>query len=234
MNFKIANNHLIACVSTNAGQKACVVDTGSPSTFFFDDGVTEYTLDGRTHAITPSPLLQMARAQRTSIEGLTGTRVDGFIGMDSMGRFQNMQIDFPGHEIRFDSPLPAGVGATRMRSFMGLPIFEVSFMGKTMEAAFDSGAMHSFVTTRTAATLGLGMPKGTLHDFNPILGTFAATMYEATVAVGGTDLGTNTIAVSETYDEVLALLGVKAFVGLSSLSRNRVVLSFASGSVYVY
>ena len=83
MELKLINNHIVMTVETDLGNKACVFDTGSPFTFFFDD-VTEFSLDGTVFNVGQNPMTFMIRQFRHQIEEMIGTPIDGFIGVESI------------------------------------------------------------------------------------------------------------------------------------------------------
>ena len=95
-----------------------------------------------------------------------------------------------------------------------------------MKAAFDSGAMYSFVASHVVEKLGLKPLNQTIMDFNPMFGTFEISLFNGEIKVGTADLGQQTIAIGSCYDQSLQMLGIDAFVGIDALKNSEVSISF--------
>ncbi len=232
MHFQLTKNHIILDVATDIGHAACVLDTGSPFTFFFNSAGS-YTIDGETRAVTPNLLAGMMANQREPIENLIGTRIDGIIGSDFMSAGGEVYIDFPRSEVFFGAERIDGSRSVAMQSILGLPVFNVSFGGVEVAAGYDTGAMHPFVTQSLLQSADLTPTERTFEDFNPMLGSFEPALYRGNIAVGGADLGEKDIAISPAYDDVCAMLGVQAFVGNSALRDHAICLSYRTQRVEV-
>ncbi len=234
MTIKIINNHIILDVMTNVGIKTCVFDTGSPITFFFDDSVDTYTINQQQMRVVPHFMQVMIEAYQASIEKLVGIHVDGFIGADCAMHYGEVLIDCNSLKLHFGEVDVDKTHAVPMRNIRGLPIFCVSLKDIVVEAAFDSGAMYSFVKTDLISELQLSSPIGIYEDFNPMLGSFQASLYQEEVIIGNLNLGVQKIAVSPIYDQPLNLLGVKSFIGLDTIRNGSIWLSYRTNQLTVY
>jgi hypothetical protein len=224
MELKLINNHILVTVETNLGSKVCVFDTGSPFTFFFDN-IREYSIDGRTINVSPTPMAAMLSQFRPKIEEMIGIAIDGFIGSDSIKNY-NVVINFPNKELNISSNDLRSGNYVSMSDIYGLPIFEISINGIVMKAAFDSGAMYSFVASHVVEKLGLKPLNQTIMDFNPMFGTFEISLFNGEIKVGTAVLGQQTIAIGSCYDQSLQMLGIDAFVGIDALKNSEVSISF--------
>ncbi len=232
--IRFESNHILTDVQTNKGKKTCVVDTGAPLTFFYDK-VKEYAIDGTTHGITYlGNIAKFAAPSRESVEKLIGTKIDGFIGSDVMRRCGNILIDFRTRDICFPPSPPPLWRAMPMENLMGVPLFNASFNGHETRAAFDTGAMYSFVSRQFAQEIGLAPSYSTFTDYHPGHGSFEAELHRGVVAIGGMDIGTHNIATAPYYDTVLSLMKVEAFLGIDTLRDNcAILLSYIDGKVYI-
>ncbi len=232
MKIDIVNNHILAKVQTNLGQKTCVVDTGSPITFFFDE-VTAFEIDSSTHEVSPLTALTNFAVNRNEIENLIGQRIDGFIGSDLMRRYGDVFIDFPSYEIHFGENFPSLDNVLQMDVVMGVPVFNVSFNKLDLRTAFDSGAMYSFVSQATAQEINLEKTGETLQDFHPGFGAYEIELFKGNVSIGKVNLGMHLIGTAPHYNEVLRLLGVGAFIGIDTLKENSILLSYARKEISI-
>lgn len=224
MNFRLINNHILINIETNLGDKVCVFDTGSPLTFFFDN-VSEYTIEGRTYSVRPNPLAAMLAMVKPKIEEMIGAAIDGFIGTDLILN-NSVVINFPNKELHITSDKLQFGNSDPMSDIHGLPIFEISINGVKLRAAFDSGAMYSFVSSNSVDKLGLKPLNRTFKDFNPMFGAFEISLFNGEIKVGETNLGLQTIAIGSGYDQSLQMIGVDAFIGNDALKNSEVGISF--------
>ncbi len=88
MDLRIVSNHVLVDVHTDLGVKTCVVDTGSPLTFFYD-AVKEYYLNEAVHTPRPAPPI----ASGVNDAQLVGERIDGFIGSHSIATSSHFNND---------------------------------------------------------------------------------------------------------------------------------------------
>ncbi len=235
MKIEIVNNHVIGEVDTNLGTKRCMVDTGSPITFFFDGAVGQYSIDGEFYEITPfSRILRPALPGRDGVERLVGTAIDGFIGSDRMVESGDVLIDFPGGTMAFGIGRPAHGRLLPMEPVMGVPTFGVAIGGRGMRAALDTGAMYSFLGSHMAREIGLAPAHRTIEDFHPGHGSFEAGLHETGVSVLGMDLGVHEVGTAGHYDTVLGMMGVEAFIGVEALTSTRLFLSYATGEASIW
>lgn len=225
MNFKLINNHILITIETNVGNKVCVFDTGSPLTLFFDDNVREYSIDGKTYSACQSQMAAMLTQFRPRIEKMIGVPIDGFIGTDIIMN-SSIVINFPNKKLEISSDNILLENGVRMDNIHGLPIFDISINGRVLRAAFDSGAMYSFVASHFVEELGLVSLNNTIMDFNPMFGEFEISLFNGEIKIGDTNLGTQTIAIGSGYDESLQMLGVDAFIGNDTLKNSEVCISF--------
>ncbi len=229
MELRIANNHPLIEVQTNLGPKTCVVDTGSPFTFFYDDNVREYHLNGAVHTPRQAPPI----ASGVNDTQLIGERIDGFIGSDIMALCGDVLFDFIGREIIFGEAQRTFEHTTPMQTLFGLSMFNVSFNGRETLTAFDSGAMYSFVSIDFAQRMELSPAHGSYRDFQPGFGHFDAELHTGTITVADVALGPHNIATSSHFDKVLALLGISAFIGIDTLLPNTLLLSYRHNEVSI-
>ena len=148
--------------------------------------------------------------------------IDGFIGTDSIAN-SSIVINFPNKELHITSDTLQLEKSIGMRDIHGLPIFEISINGIVLRAAFDSGAMYSFVSSHIVDKLGLKPLNQTFMDFNPMFGAFEISLFNGEIKVGETNLGLQTIAIGSGYDQSLQMLGIDALknseVGISFIER---------------
>lgn len=231
MNFKLINNHILLTLETNLGDKVCVFDTGSPLTFFFNN-VSEYSIDGKVYSVRQNPMAAMLAQFKPKIEEMIGVAIDGFIGTDSIAN-SSIVINFPNKELHITSDTLQLENSIGMRDIHGLPIFEISINGIVLRAAFDSGAMYSFVSSHIVDKLGLKPLNQTIMDFNPMFGTFEISLFNGEIKVGETNLGLQTIAIGSGYDQSLQMLGIDAFIGIDALKNSEVGISFIERCIEV-
>lgn len=225
MNFNLINNHILITIETNVGNKVCVFDTGSPLTLFFDDNVREYSIDGKTYSACQSQMAAMLTQFRPNIEEMIGVAIDGFIGTDIIMN-SSIVINFPNKKLEISLDNILLENGVRMDNIHGLPIFDISINGRVLRAAFDSGAMYSFVASHFVEELGLVSLNNTIMDFNPMFGEFEISLFNGEIKISDTNLGTQSIAIGSRYDESLQMLGVDAFIGNDTLKNSEVCISF--------
>lgn len=225
MNFNLINNHILITIETNVGNKVCVFDTGSPLTLFFDDNVREYSIDGKTYSACQSQMAAMLTQFKPRIEEMIGVAIDGFIGTDIIMN-SSIVINFPNKKLEISSDNILLENGVRMDNIHGLPIFDISINGRVLRAAFDSGAMYSFVASHFVEELGLVSLNNTIMDFNPMFGEFEISLFNGEIKIGDTNLGTQTIAIGSGYDNALRAVGVNAFIGNDTLRNSEVCISF--------
>ena len=231
MELNLINNHIVMTVETDLGNKACVFDTGSPFTFFFDD-VTEFSLDGKVFNVGQNPMTFMIRQFRHQIEEMIGTPIDGFIGVESIQN-DGVIIDFINRQINFQADISPANNVIAMGNIYGLPVFDISINGTKLRAAFDSGAMYSFVSSTLTERLNLTSLNETMMDFNPMFGAFPVSLYSGEITIGENNLGLQKIANGSAYDKSLQMLGIDAFIGIDTLKTSIVGISYNDKSFSV-
>ncbi len=235
LRIRIVNNHVLGYLETKFGERPCLVGTGVPQSFLYEGDEGERVLDRKPYRRTPLGRIPIRDAGgRGDVERLVGTRVDGFIGTDSMERCGNVLLDFPGRAAHFGVRRPRVGQVQAMESVMGLPVFSVALNGRELRAAFDSGSMYSFLGSDIAADMGLAPAHRTIGDFHPGHGEFGVELHRASVSACGVHLGVHEIGTAGRYDDVLGRMGVEAFIGIESLRSSRVFLSYASGEVSIW
>ena len=227
MELNLSNNHILISVQTNLGEMICVVDTGSPLTFFFND-VKEYSLDGINYNVCQNPMTQMIKQIKPQIDEMIGISIDGFIGADSMMN-NNVVINFPKSQINFHADTLPMTNVIAMNNIHGLPIFDISINGTTLRTAFDSGAMYSFVSSSLTEKLNLTPLNQTIMDFNPMFGTFPISLFSGEISIGNKNLGIQKIANGSAYDKSLQMLGIDAFIGIDTLKDYIMGISYING-----
>ena len=170
----------------------------------------------------------MLARYRPKIEEMIGVTIDGFIGTDNI-KNSNVVINFPNRELNISVNELQLRNSVSMSNIHGLPIFEISINGTVLRAAFDSGAMHSFVSSHFVEILKLEPLNQTVMDFNPMFGIFEISLHNGEIKIGDTDLGLQTIAIGSCYDKSLQMLGIDAFIGISALKNSEVGISFIEG-----
>lgn len=158
--------------------------------------------------------------------------IDGFIGTDSIAN-SSIVINFPNKELHITSDTLQLENSIGMRDIHGLPIFEISINGIVLRAAFDSGAMYSFVSSHIVDKLSLKPLNQTFMDFNPMFGAFETSLFNGEIKVGETNLGLQTIAIGSGYDQSLQMLGIDAFIGIDALKNSEVGISFIERCIEV-
>lgn len=231
MELNLVNNHIVMTVETDLGNKACVFDTGSPFTFFFDD-VMEFSLDGTVFNVGQNPMTFMIRQFRHQIEEMIGTPIDGFIGVESIQN-DGVIIDFINRQINFQADILPANNVIAMDNIHGLPVFDISINGTKLRAAFDSGAMYSFVSSTLTERLNLTSLNETMMDFNPMFGAFSVSLYSGEIMIGENNLGLQKIANGTAYDKSLQMLGIDAFIGIDTLKTSIVGISYNDKSFSV-
>lgn len=228
MEFRLINNHIIVDVDTNLGKKACVFDTGSPETFFFDN-VDQYSMEGRTYQTTSNLLGKMVRASREKICDLISKDIDGFIGFETFCN-TGVVINFPARQLHFSDTLQFS-DSVEMDNITGLPVFNIKVNGKEVLATFDSGAMYAFVSSQLEQQFDLCSKNSTINDYNPMIGNIVAELYEGEIGIGNTSLGNQNITVGQGYDRALGMLkilgmNVGVFIGVDTLKNSKIGISY--------
>ena len=217
-NIEIVRGHIL--VVDDRGRKV-LLDTGSPFSFHVDGAVT---LGGETFSVRTS----LMGVDSDYVTDNVGTRVDGLMGMDILGR-TGLLIDVPGGRVVFGHPTD---GMTRVPSRYGLGYMsvEMDIRGRAAKVILDTGAPTSYVSP--SLTEGLAAVD-TVEDFNPTVpgGRFTTPIFEYPVAFAGQSFEMRAGHLPALLRTTLTLLGVDGVVGMELLKWQPLLL--ADGGVWI-
>ena len=159
------DNHIVADIDGDR----FLVDTGAPVSLGSRPHVR---VAGRTLSLVPS---MMGLVTPAGVGQLMGTRLDGLLAMDLLGRVP-FTIDPGHHTLAFGGRSPRGVGwPLRTEIEHGVPIVTVEIDGRPVRMVFDTGANHSFLAP--ALTTGRTPDPGEMRDFYPLIGHFTTPAF---------------------------------------------------------
>jgi hypothetical protein len=151
MAFESASDHIVLLAPRG---RRLVLDTGSP----FSVGRGTFRLLGSSHRLAHESIgVDLER-----VGNLIGTRLDGLIGTDVVGRAP-FTIDWSSSQVSFgvDSER-AGGAVVPMPALFGIPRVECRVAGRSVSALVDTGAAISFLAEPWD---GLPKPTGKRHEF---------------------------------------------------------------------
>ena len=213
----LQNGHILVA---EAGGKM-LIDTGSPMSFH---SAGRITLCGQTFSV-PTTLMYV---DADYISDKVGTRVEGLIGMDIIGRL-GMSVDLPAGTVSFGADTQ---GWHRIpSSIFGVVRMEITAGGRPASVALDTGAPISYISP--AYTDGYERV-ATKTDFSPFSGTdtFEVPIYELPVSVaGGEDVKMRLGTLPSDVGSMLSMFSLDGAIGLEFLSKTPVLI--ADGSVWL-
>ena len=218
----LQNGHIL--VAEAAGR--LLIDTGSPMSFH---GAGRFELGGETFKVPKSLMRVDADYVSEKVFGVRygGTRVEGLVGMDVIGRL-GMAVDLSAGKLTF------GAGTDGWRripsSTFGVVMMDVTVGGRPARVALDTGAPISYIGRGYAdgyETIG------TVTDFSPFCETdsFEAPVYEIPVGVGEEEFTMRLGTPPNDVGAMIALCGLDGAIGLELLSRKAVLI--ANGGVWM-
>ncbi len=214
----LQNGHILI-EAENGG--TLLIDTGSPMSFH---RAGSFVLDGQSFSVPTS--LMGVDAQYVSDN--VGTRVDGLIGMNVIGRL-GMAVDIPSGRLTFGASTE-GWSRIPSSSTFGVVGIAVTVGGRAAKVALDTGAPISYIGREYTD----GYPSvGTVTDFSPFsgAGSFEATLHEIPVTVGG-ERYTMRLGVPPTdVAMMISGCGLDGAIGLELLGRKAVLI--ADGGVWL-
>ena len=196
--LELFDGHLIV----DAGGRM-LLDTGSPVSFS-STGTVHWA--GEEHELATSVLGLDAE----ELSRLVGTRLDGLIGGDHLGR-EPFTIDLERGVCSFaerGSDRPST--ELRVRLMLGVPLATVEFDGAPAEACIDTGAKLSYLDE---AHVRGRAPVEETSDFYPGFGTFETPVYEIPVRIAGAALTMRVGSLPDGLSGMLGMLGIAAIVG---------------------
>ena len=197
-----------------------LIDTGSPLSFH---SAGRFTLCDQTFNV-PASLMNV---NADYISDKVGTRVEGLIGMDIIGRL-GMAVDIPAGTVTF------GCGTQGWRRIpsatFGVASMDITVAGRPARVALDTGAPISYI--------GRAYAEGyeavdTATDFSPLSAadSFEVPVYEIPVCVGGLEMTMRLGTPPADVGAMIAACGLDGAIGLEFLSGNPVLI--ADGGVWV-
>ena len=215
-NITLQNGHIL--VAEAAG--SLLIDTGSPMSFH---SAGRFELGGETFSVPKS----LMNVNANYVSEKVGTRVEGLVGMDVIGRL-GMVVDLPAGKVTF------GAGTDGWRripsSTLGVVRMDISVGGKPARVALDTGAPISYI--------GRSYANGyeavdTETDFSPFSATdsFEVPIYEIPVSVGGEEIKMRLGTPPNDVGAMITMCGLDGAIGLELLSRKSVLI--ADGGVWM-
>lgn len=222
--YRIEQVHGHILIVDDFGSKV-LVDTGSPLSFHAD-GVMQ--IDGETLRVPAS----LPEADSAYVTENVGTKVDGLVGMNFIGR-KGLLIDVPGGRLVFGQPAD---GMTRVPSrYLKLPVFgggymsvEMEMRGRMVKVLVDTGAPVSYVDP--SLTEGLTAVE-TVTDFNPVVGRFETPLFEFPAAFAGQAFEMKAGHLPMLLKLQVDMLGAQGVVGMELLKRQPML--FAEDGVWI-
>ena len=212
----LQNGHIL--VAEAAGR--LLIDTGSPMSFH---SAGRFELGGETFE-APKSLMHV---NADYVSAKVGTRVEGLVGMDVIGRL-GMAVNLPAGKLTF------GAGTDGWRripsSTFGVATMDVTVGGRPARVALDTGAPISYIGRGYADGYEA---VGTVTDFSPFCETdsFEAPVYEIPVSVGGEEVTMRLGTPPADVGAMITLCGLDGAIGLELLSRKAVLV--ADGGVWM-
>ena len=207
-NFNISNNHIL--ININNGNY--VIDTGSPSSFFYD--VDTIMINDKEYRGNRQLV------DRQHIEKLVGTTVNGLIGLDIIS-ISGITFDFLNNIITFD--VKEGHVCYFLKNDKGYYYTKDCVINnKILETTIiDSGACISYVNKKYLDSSQETDEK--YSDYNPSVGDISGNYYE--VSIDKVTLGSgsyhHTIKVGRMNDDIEKIaLGADAVIGLLDIVKN--------------
>ena len=192
-----------------------VVDTGSPLSYH------------RSGQLSFGGTINKCQTRIFGVDGNAlsdevGLTVAGLLGMDIIGKFNNVSFDYANSQIMVDDeelenldviPLPSG-------SFMGLTYIDILVEERNARVFVDTGAPISYISD--AYTHGLP-PKESLSDYNPAFGRFTTDIFEVNVSIGPNTHFMPMGNLPTAFQMALNLANVDGVIGYEMFSRHKLL-----------
>ena len=175
MKFDYVNKHIIVRLDNHN----LIVDTGSPESFSFNPALKSIKIYEHDFYLSRNSY----NVNKEKVEKLVGTRVDGFLGMDILGR-TNMVINFVDNDIRFEYVRGEILCFLENREFVCTK--DLTINGKDgFMAVIDSGAKINYVSEEYVRT----SDKQTdgFEDWSPTFGNLSGDLYD--IRIGRLTMG---------------------------------------------
>lgn len=211
-------------VVADVGGRRMLVDTGAPASVGRGGPLR---VAGVEVPLSPAFL---GTVTPESIGEMLGTRVDGLIGMDLLGRTP-FAIDPRTRTVAFGAAARWRGGARLpVRLAMTAPIVRLEVAGRPLSLVLDTGSTHHFLTA--ARTEGLAPDAEPLEDFYPLLGRFQSPAFTLPLRVGGEERPERFGQLPAALNLLLGLLpGVDGLAGAGLLRRGALACDFARGEI---
>lgn len=223
--YIISNGHHLACIDG----ALFVIDTGSPLSFSLKDGLDEVTINGERCSLVHNPFC----VNSADVNGLVGTEVSGFIGMDLLCRFGSVTFDKKTMTVCFSGSItPSESTELQVRSIMGIkksPILQlpVKVRNQTVSALLDTGAFLGYIAPGLAADAEVC---GIAHDFNPQIGEITGEKCRIKLTVGSQEYDTELVKMPQILEMTVSYaLGLRAILGLNHFKADVIRLDIAGG-----
>ena len=206
-------------VNDDRGSKL-LIDTGSPLSFHAEGVIS---LGGETFGV-PTSLVEVDSGYVTDN---VGTRIDGLVGMDILGR-DGLLVDIPKGRVVLGCPTD-GMKRVPSRQVFGYVFVDMDIRGRRTTVILDTGAPVSYVSG--SLTEGLEVAD-TVEDFNPSVpgGTFVTPVYDFPATFAGETFGMRAGHLPHLM-QALTCFGVDGVVGMELLKRHPFLI--ADGGVWI-
>lgn len=211
-------------VVADVGGRRMLVDTGAPASVGRGRplrvvGVEVPLSPAFLGTVTPEAIAEML-----------GTRIDGLIGMDLLGRMP-FAIDPGARTLTFGRAAHRRGGARLpVRLAMTAPIVRLEVVGRPLSLVLDTGSTHHFLTA--ARTQGLAPDADPIEDFYPLFGRFQSPAFTLPLRVGGDEQPERFGQLPAALNLLLHLLpGVDGVAGAGLLRRGALACDFARGVI---
>lgn len=212
-------------VVADVGGRRMLVDTGAPTSVGRGDPLR---VAGVEVPLSPA-FLGMVTPE--SIGEMMGTRIDGLIGMDLLGRVP-FAIDPGARTVTFGASARRRRGGARLpvRLALTAPIVRLEVAGRPLSLVLDTGSTHHFLTA--TRTQGLTPDADPIEDFYPLLGRFQSPAFTLPLRAGGDEQAERFGLLPAALNLLLGMLpGVDGILGAGLLRRGSLACDFARGLI---
>ena len=156
------------------GENTILIDTGAPSTIHTSSTLTfcseDFTCSSNYMGLTVS-----------EISKLLGTEITTLLGADILSNYKVL-FDYRNEVIQFSKEEIELKGSeSRISSFMGIPIVELTIDGQKLKCFLDTGARLSYLPERVTSE---HTSAGKEEDFYPGVGKFETECFDITTSFG--------------------------------------------------
>lgn len=226
LRLMIVNSHYL--IVTKEG-KNLLVDTGSPVSFCNEDQDILISLGDKEYVIQTNQFL----ADKINNAGLIDVRVDALLGMDvlcqhsfSFDKSENtVVVDVVLDEISYNHSAPIEI-----KDLMGQKcvMMEAKINQKSVRTILDTGAWISYLSS---SYLNGVEEKGTIKDYNPIIGDIRTTKHEVELSIGDMSQIVDVAKMPSTLEMMMRMIGVGFVMGLDSIESDRICIDFRKGTM---